>query len=89
MSLAPIAVLFAASVAQVFAMAFQSRNINSGNYAAAAVGSWFIGMFQTEVWSQVMEPGAGLAERLAYCAGGTVGVVGAMAAHKFFFNKRA
>lgn len=37
---------FAATFAQVFAMGFQSRNVNTGQYAAAACTSFLIGAAQ-------------------------------------------
>lgn len=74
--------LFASSIAWVFVQAFQSRNVNSGQYAWAAGGSFLIGTLQVYVLSTVVGPGASLFHTLTYCSGGAVGVVSAMWVHK-------
>lgn len=73
----------------VFAMAFQSRNINSGQYVLAAFGSMFIGLSQAFVWNTVTAEGAGLAAALVYSVGGGVGCISAMWTHKRFVTKGA
>lgn len=82
-------ILFATSVAWIFVQAFQSRNVNSGNYALAAGSSFLLGTLQVQVLSTVVSPGASIVHTLIYCAGGSVGVVLAMLTHKRFVKQKA
>jgi hypothetical protein len=42
--------LLVISFGWVFVQAFQSRNVNSGQYLWAACGSWAIGNLQSAMW---------------------------------------
>lgn len=72
--------LFSVSFANVFVLAFQSRNINSGQYALAAIGSVGIGMSQAFVWKAVVT--TGWLEALVYSVGGGLGCICAMYTHR-------
>lgn len=80
--------LFASSVAWVFVQAFQSRNVNSGQYAWAAGGSFLIGTLQVFVLSHVVGAQGSLLHTLVYCSGGAIGVVLAMWTHRRFLSKK-
>lgn len=75
-------ILFAVSIGNVFILAFQSRNINSGQYAYAACGSIGIGMSQAFVWASVNNSHATWVEALVYSVGGGIGCVTAMWTHR-------
>lgn len=81
-------ILFATSVAWIFVQAFQSRNVNSGNYALAAGSSFILGTLQVHVLSTVVSPSSSALHTLLYCAGGSVGVVLAMLAHKRLVRRK-
>lgn len=80
--------LFIVSIANVFVLAFQSRNINSGQYAFAAMGSFGIGMSQAFVWSHVNTAGATWVEAFVYSAGGCIGCIGAMWTHRRYLGEK-
>jgi len=75
------------SVVQVFAMAFQSKNINGGHYALAACGSAFIGLSQAYVWKAITATGSTITETGVYAVSGGVGCVLAMWTHHRFVKK--
>jgi hypothetical protein len=77
------------SLVQVFAMAFQSKNINGGHYALAALGSIFIGLSQAFVWKAITASGAHLTETLVYAVSGGAGCVFAMWTHRRFVKEKA
>jgi hypothetical protein len=81
--------LFAISFGWVFVQAFQSRNVNSGQYAWAAAGSWAIGNLQVLVLSSVIGPHSSFLSTQVYCLGGGVGVVSAMYVHRRFLARKA
>ncbi len=78
--------LFAISFGWVFVQAFQSRNVNSGQYLWAACGSWLIGNLQVAVLSRVIGPHSSFLDTQVYCLGGGVGVVCAMLVHRRLFK---
>lgn len=75
-------VLAIVSLVQVFAMAFQSKNINGGHYFYAAIGSIFIGLSQAFVWKAISASSAGLTETTVYAVSGGAGCIAAMWTHK-------
>ncbi len=79
--------LAVASYVQVFALGFQSRNVNHGNYAWAAGTSFFIGLSQITVWRKVMADDAGTAAALVYSAAGALGIVSSMWVHSRFIRR--
>ncbi len=76
--------LFASSVGWVFVQAFQSRNVNSGQYAWAAAGSFLLGTLQVFVLRHVVGKDGSFLHTLVYCTGGAFGVVLAMWTHRRF-----
>jgi len=85
---ASLAGLSAISFVQVFALGFQSRNVNSGNYGWAAGTSFFIGLSQASVWRGITADGAGNAAALVYAISGAVAIVCAMHVHHRFLGGR-
>ncbi|ARR53506.1 hypothetical protein HY78_08760 [Rhizorhabdus wittichii DC-6] len=75
------------SFVQVFALGFQSRNVNHGNYGWAAATSFFIGLSQAAVWRRVTSPGAGEMEAIVYACSGSVAIVSAMWVHQRFIRR--
>lgn len=80
-------ILFAAGFVQVFALGFQSRNVNTGQYSLAAIFSFGIGLSQAVVWSKVAGPGGGPMEALIYSVSGAIAIVCAMWVHRRFVHK--
>ena len=72
-------VVFAATFASVFALGFQSRNVNQGHYLAAAITSLFISGGHLVLYRQLPNPDA--LEIAGYMAGGVLGILTAMWAH--------
>lgn len=75
------------SSAQVFALGFQSRNVNAGNYGWAAATSFVIGCSQAAVWRQITSPASGPAEVAVYALSGSIGIVCAMWTHEKFIRR--
>ena len=82
-----LALLALVSFVQVFALGFQSRNVNHGNYGWAAATSFFIGLSQAAVWRRITQPGAGEVEALVYALSGSIAIVCAMSVHQRFIRK--
>ena len=80
--------LLVISFGWVFVQAFQSRNVNSGQYLWAACGSWAIGNLQVLVLSSVIGPHSSLLQTQVYCLGGGIGVVSAMWVHRRFLTRK-
>lgn len=80
--------LAAVSFVQVFALGFQSRNVNSGNYGWAAATSFFIGVSQAMVWRRITASGAGEVEAMVYAASGALAIVCAMWVHQRYIGRR-
>lgn len=75
--------------AQVFALGFQSRNVNHGNYRWAAATSFFIGLSQAAVWRRITSDHAGMLEALVYALAGAAAIVCSMYVHQRFIGSRA
>jgi hypothetical protein len=76
-----LALIFLAGFGAVFLLGFQSRNVNSGNYAWAACTSFTIAIMQTTLWGQLF---ANLtwASSIVYGASGACGITLSMYVHK-------
>lgn len=74
-------ILFLAGFAQVFALGFQSRNVNTGQYWWAAATSFFVGLSQVAVWHRLMAPASGWAEAAVYGLSGACGITASMWFH--------
>lgn len=83
-----LAILALVSFVQVFALGFQSRNVNHGNYGWAAGTSFFIGLSQAAVWRRIAGPSAGNLEALVYALSGSIAIVSAMFVHQRFVRQR-
>jgi hypothetical protein len=81
-------VLATIAFVQVFALGFQSRNVNHGNYGWAAGTSFFIGISQAAVWRRVASPTADWREALIYAVAGAVAIVCSMWIHERFIGRK-
>lgn len=78
-------ILFASTFALVFALGFQSLNVNRGHYVAAFITSFAIG--GSNLWLYRYLPSANLVEIAAYLAGGPLGIISSMLAHRKWMKK--
>lgn len=78
------ALLFASTFALVFALGLQSLNVNRGHYKAAFVTSFAIGASNLVLFK--LAPEASGMEIAAYLAGGPLGIVASMWAHRRIFR---
>lgn len=74
------AILFLSAFVSVFALGFQSLNVNGGHYLAAGLTSLVIGLGHLALYK--MMPNADLSQMGAYLAGGPLGITASMWAHK-------
>lgn len=79
--------IFVAGYVSVFMLGFQSRSVNSGNYKAAAGGSFVIAIMQTTLWGALFRDLSPLAS-LVYGASGMAGIVSSMLLHKRLFGAK-
>jgi len=79
------AILFASTFVSVFALGFQSLNVNGGHYRAAFLTSLLIG--SSTLWLYRLLPEASLTEVIAYLLGGPFGIVASMWAHRRFLRR--
>lgn len=75
------------SFAQVFALGFQSRNVNAHNYGWAFATSLMIGASQAAVWRRITDAASGPLEVLVYAGSGAIGIVCAMWTHEKFIRR--
>jgi hypothetical protein len=78
--------IFAATFTVVFALGFQSLNVNQGHHKAAFLNSLVIGSSNLIVLKMVPEAD-GLLEIAAYLLGGPFGIVASMLAHRRTIGK--
>ncbi|HAR45568.1 MAG TPA: hypothetical protein DCS05_05175 [Nitrospiraceae bacterium] len=78
--------LFTSSFLLVFALGFQSLNVNNGRYTAAFLTSFLIGAANIAVLK--LAPSASPTEIAAYLAGGPLGIIGAMKAFEIMRRKK-
>lgn len=79
--------IFISTFITVFALGFQSLNVNGGHYRAAFLNSFLIGAGNLAILKIV--PDANAIQMLAYLAGGPLGIIASMWAHKRTIGKRA
>ncbi len=72
--------IFASTFALVFALGFQSQNVNNGHYKAEFLTSFAIGMSNLILFKTV--PQAGAAEISAYLIAGPLAITASMWAHE-------
>lgn len=82
-------IIFVAGYTSVFAMGFQSRNVNHGNYGWAAVTSFFIAIASASIWTRITSPDAGWLEVLTYGFSGSLAITSSMWVHQRFISKKA
>lgn len=70
----------------VFALGFQSLNVNNGHYFAAALTSFVIGAMQMILLKLL--PDASSIEIAAFVGGGPLGIAASMWAHHRMLGKR-
>ena len=80
-------ILFLASFMTVFALGFQSLNVNRGHFFAAAIGSILIGICNLTIYRLMLQATQSI-EMIAYVMGGHVGIVCAMYCHGKLSRKR-
>lgn len=80
-----ILIIFVSTFALVFALGFQSLNVNRGHYLAAFLTSFAIGVSNLVLFKTV--PQAGLVEIVAYLSGGPFGIIASMWAHHKWMGK--
>jgi hypothetical protein len=80
------AAIFASTFALVFALGFQSLNVNGGHYRAAFVTSFAIGVSNLILFKTV--PQADAVQVAAYLMGGPFGIVASMWAHGRWMRRR-
>lgn len=78
--------LFASCFALVFFLGLQSLNVNRGHYAAAFFTSFGIGIGNLVLFK--LAPDASGIEIAAYLAGGPLGIISSMWAHRKVFRRR-
>jgi uncharacterized membrane protein YuzA (DUF378 family) len=71
--------------ASVFALGFQSRNVNNGDYLWAAGTSLFVGFSQAYLWKHVIDMGS-FAAAATYSVAGATAIVSSMWVHKRFIE---
>jgi len=74
--------LFGSTFILVFALGFQSLNVNGGHYLLAFSTSFVIGAANLVLYK--MAPNANATEMAAFLLGGPFGIVASMAAHRRF-----
>lgn len=74
------ALLFLSAFVSVFALGFQSLNVNGGHYLAAASTSFIIGVGHIALYR--MMPDADFGQLLAYLLGGPLGITASMWVHR-------
>ena len=78
-------ILFCSTFISVFALGFQSLNVNHGHYVAAFFTSFLIGASTLALYK--LAPNACGTEIAAYLSGGTLGIVAAMKFHQWFRSR--
>lgn len=79
--------LFASCFVSVFALGFQSQNVNQGHYVAAFMTSFVIGGGHLLLYRFM--PDAGVSEIAAYMMGGPLGITASMVVHRRWMQKTA
>jgi hypothetical protein len=78
-------VLYCSTFITVFALGFQSQNVNGGHYWAAFLTSFAIGGASLVLYKVL--PDATTAQCAAYLLGGATGIVASMWAHRRWMKK--
>ena len=78
-------ILLVSTFSLVFALGFQSLNVNRGHERAAIVTSFLIG--SANLWLYRYLPDADIVQIGAYLCGGPIGIVCSMRAHRKWMRK--
>lgn len=78
--------LFASTFVTVFALGFQSLNVNQGQYLWAFITSFFIGGASLVLYK--MLPDASVPQCAAYLLGGASGITSSMYVHRRWFTRK-
>jgi hypothetical protein len=78
--------IFGIGFISVFALGFQSRNVNNGNVVWAAGTSFFIGISNAFLWSKITAESAGLIAGTVYGLSGACAITASMYIHKRFIE---
>lgn len=76
--------IFGMGFSSVFALGFQSRNVNHGNYGWAAVTSMFIGMTSAYLWTHIPST---LSGGIVYGLSGALAITLSMYVHERFVKR--
>ena len=79
--------LFASCFVSVFALGFQSQNVNHGHYLAAFVTSFVIGGGHLVLYRLMPEANTG--EIISYLMGGPLGITASKIVHRRRMQRRA
>lgn len=77
--------IFIAGYVSVFALGFQSRNVNHGNYGWAAVTSAFVGVSQALLWRHILQDET-LSGAAIYAVSGALGITSSMYVHERYIK---
>ncbi len=75
--------IFGIGYVSVFALGFQSRNVNNGNYGWAAATSFFIGLTSAFLWNNVP---ADMMSGIVYGSSGAAAIMSSMYIHERFIK---
>jgi hypothetical protein len=78
--------LFASTFITVFALGFQSLNVNGGHYVQAFFTSYVIGGTTLVLYRYLPDPS--WTQILAYLNGGATGIVSGMYVHRRWFTRK-
>lgn len=78
--------LFASCFVSVFALGFQSQNVNQGHYVAAFMTSFAIGGGHLILYR--LMPEANTSQIVAYLMGGPFGITASMVVHRRWMQRR-
>jgi hypothetical protein len=77
--------LFISAFGTVFAIGFQSLNVNNGHHKMAFLTSYLIGVSHLVIYRVMPDPS--LTEIVAYLNGGPFGIVASMYVHQKFMRR--
>ena len=78
--------IFLTGYVSVFALGFQSRNVNHGNYLWAAGTSVFVGLSQAFLWKHIIT-GDSYAGAAVYACAGALAITSSMYVHERWVKK--
>jgi hypothetical protein len=78
--------VFATGFISVFALGFQSRNVNHGNYGWAAATSVFVGLSQALLWKHIIKDDS-LFSAVTYAVAGALAITSSMYVHERFIKR--